>query len=125
MKKTSKHGKSKREKDIANRKSILSIFSTSISKLVLAVAIVFVLAFIATAGDVKIGGGKLNLDGKLSVDEFGDMNVVGNIKAVSVSVEEDVDVGVLLKDHPLSRVCRNSCGQSSPRSMVDPGGSHY
>ena len=99
MKKTSKtYGNNKGKKSFTN-KSLLRMFSTSISRVVLAVApkklffgaqkfiislaIIFVLALIVNAGDIRMGGGKLNLDGGLSVDTSGNLEVIGKIHAVN------------------------------------------
>ena len=82
----------KKNKVITNKKSIFSSFFTSILKFSLAIALLTIITFFVTAGDVIVQSGKIDVDSKLYVDDVGNVGigmmnpsealyVVGNIYA--------------------------------------------
>lgn len=75
MKKISKIYMRNKKNEVSTNKLTLSSFFTSILKFSLAIALLIILTFFVTAGDVIVESGKLDVDSKLFVDDAGNVGI--------------------------------------------------
>lgn len=67
--------KNKKEKNIADKRPVSSIFFASVLRFNVAIAIFFLLAIVVNAGDVVVESGKLDVSGNLFVDSAGKVGI--------------------------------------------------